>query len=312
MTTGGTIGTARNYATRLTGHELLSLVQGADEVASVELDEADARPSPDITPADMWALAQRASRHLERADVDGIVITYGTDAMDEFIYLLYLCIPSQKPLIVTGAMMHSREPGADGPRNLYHAFVVAGRSEARGRGALLVMNGQIHSARDAVKVSSVNLAAFASPKFGPVGTIEGQQVFFRRAEPPRTLIAAPCVEPAVDLLAASVGMDGRLVDASVAAGARGLVVAAMGSGAVTRSMGDRLVALAKQGFPVVVATRCLLGSVLGREQGEPLILPAHDLPAHKARIQLMLALGATRGLAPREAREELRRCFGLD
>lgn len=308
MTTGGTIGTARSYASRMSGHELLSMAPGASAIAAVELDEADARPSPDITPEEMWTLAARVRRHLERPEVDGIVVTYGTDAMDEFIYLLHLCIPSSKPVVVTGAMLHSREPGADGPRNLYHSLLVAGRAEARDRGTMLVVQGYIHSAREAVKVSSTNLAAFASPKYGPVGAVEGSQVTFRRSEPPRRLIAPPCLEPAVEMVFAGAGMDGRLAEAAVAAGARGLVVAALGGGAMGGPMTERLSALARGGFPVVVATRCPMGTVSG-PLGDGALLPAGDLPPHKARIRLMLALGATRHLPPREAATELRRFF---
>lgn len=309
ITTGGTIGTARNYATRISGEELLALVPGWAGVAEVEVDQADARPSPMVTPGEMLALAARAQGHLDRPEIGGVVLTFGTDAMDEFIYLLYLTVVSPKPTVVTGAMMHSREPFADGPRNLLHALMVAGSPASRDRGVMLVMQDLIHSARDAVKINSVSLSAFASPKYGPLGAIEGRRVTFRRIEPPRTPIRTEVIEPSVDLIAASVGMDGRFVDASVAAGSRGLVVAAMGGGAVPQAMGQRLSDLGRSRFPIVIASRCAHGSVMRGGMLEEHHLAAGDLPAHKARIRLMLALGATKHLPPEKAWDKLTSLF---
>lgn len=309
MTTGGTIGTATDYGSRISGAQLLDLVPDLESVAKVELDEADARPSPSITPQEMLGLARRAAKHLSRPDIDGIVVTYGTDAMDEFIYLLHLAVDSQKPVVVTGAMFHTKGPYPDGPRNLLYAIMTAAEPKAQGRGTLLCMNGIIHSARDAIKVNSTNVEAFASPKYGPVGAIEGNRAVFRRSESREEPIAVSDIEPNVDLIAASVGMDTRFIEASVAAGARGIVVAAMGGGALPQCMYERLGELAKTGFPVVVSTRCIKGSVLGRPPRGVLIMPGGDLPAHKARIKLMLALAAVRSLPPEEARARLRGYF---
>ncbi len=310
MTTGGTIGTATDYGSRITGAELLGMVPGLDGVATVALDEADARPSPSITPQEMLALARRAASHLANPDVDGIVVTYGTDAIDEFIYLLHLSVDSPKPVVVTGAMYHTKGPYPDGPRNLFYAIMTAAEPAAAERGTMLVMNGIIHSARDAVKVNSASVEAFASPRYGPLGAIEANRVAFRRRETREEVIPTSDIEPDVDIIAASVGMDGRFVDASVAAGARGIVVAAMGGGALPEAMYRRLGELAKTGFPIVVTTRCIKGSVLGLPGAAVPIIPGGDLPAHKARIKLMLGLAAVRNLPPEEASTCLRRYFG--
>ncbi len=313
MTTGGTIGTAIDYSSRITGAQLLALVPDLDRVAAVELDEADARPSPSITPQEMFGLARRAAGHLARPEVCGIVVTYGTDAMDEFVYMLHLAVDSANPVVVTGAMLHTKGPYPDGPRNLFHAILTAADPGARGLGTLLVMNGAIHGARDVIKVNSTSIEAFASLKYGPLGAVEGNRVVFRRSAPREETIPASDIEPDVDLIAASVGMDTRFVEASVAAGARGIVVAAMGGGALPEGMYRRLDELARKGFPVVVTTRCARGSVLCRggpaPAGAPLLIPGGDLPAHKARIKLMLALAAVRSLPPDESAVRLRRYF---
>lgn len=307
MTTGGTIGTAFDYSTRISGTELLSLATGVERIARVQVDQADARPSPVITPVEMLALARRVEEHLARPEVAGIVVTYGTDAMDEFVYLLHLTIASTKPVIVTGAMLHSRGPFPDGPRNLFQSVQVAATPAAAGRGTMLVMNGTIHSASEVVKVNSGSIEAFASPKYGPVGMVENDKVTFRRGEPRERPFGCAEIEPAVDLILTSVGMDNRFVEASLAAGARGLVVSAMGGGALPGPMYPRLQELAAGGFPVVVTSRCIRGSVMPRPgaQASGMLFAGRDLPAHKARIKLMLALGAVRHLPPATAREEL-------
>jgi L-asparaginase len=307
MTTGGTIGTAFDYSSRISGAELLSLATGAERFARIEVDQADARPSPVITPCEMIGLAKRVAMHLARPEVAGIVVTYGTDAMDEFVYLLHLTIASVKPVVVTGAMLHTKGPFPDGPRNLLHAIITAASPDACGFGTMLVMNGAIHSAGEVIKVNAASIEAFASPKYGPIGMVEGDRAVFRRRpvlEPP---FSGWEIEPNVDLIAASVGMDNRFIEASVAAGARGLVMMAMGGGALAGSMYQRLQELAGGGFPVVIATRCIRGSVIARPRGDSQawLFAAGDLPAHKARIKLMLALAAIRHASPAEARRIL-------
>lgn len=312
MTTGGTIGTALDYGSRISGAELLSLATGAERFANVRVDQADARPSPVIAPREMLALAKRVADHLERPEVDGIVVTYGTDAMDEFVYLLHLTIASPKPVVVTGSMLHTKGPFPDGPRNLLHAIITAATPDARERGTVLVMNGAIHSAREVIKVNAASIEAFASPKYGPIGMVEADRAVFRRREVLEPPFTAWCIEPEVDLIAASVGMDNRFIEASIAAGARGLVMMSMGGGALAGTMYQRLQELAGGGFPVVIATRCIRGSVLPRAQqvGHGMLFAAGDLPAHKARIKLMLALGAVRHMCPAEARRVLAERFG--
>lgn len=313
MTTGGTIGTGQDYGTRLPGKELLGLVPGVLGQIDVVLDEADNRPSPFFEPAEMLALAKRAREHLASPEVAGIVVTFGTDAMDEMVYLLDVTHTGEKPIVATGAMFNTQSPYPDGPRNLHDAILVAASPSARECGALLVMNGVIHSGGEVVKINSMSIEAFASPKYGPLGAVEGGDVVFRRAVTRRETIVAEDIEPQVDLIVTSVGMDARFVDASVAAGSRGIVLAAMGGGALPMRMMPRLRELADGGFPILVGTRCLQGSVRPPRgvhvAGRGMFLTAGDLPPHKARIKMMLALAAVRHLAPAEAGKQLAAFF---
>lgn len=313
MTTGGTIGSGHDYGATVSGAQLLAMVSGALGDIDVDLDDVDSRPSSSYEPAEMLALARRAKGHLVAAGVAGVVLTFGTDAMDEMAYLLDVTAAGDKPVVVTGAMFTSGSAYPDGPRNLHSALQVAASPAARGRGALLVMNGAVHSGTEAVKISSTSINAFASPLYGPLGTVDGRGVVFRRSVAGRESIAIEDIEPQVDLITASVGMDARFVDASVASGSRGIVVAAMGGGALPVRMASRLRALAEDGFPVVIASRCIQGTVAQprgvQAGGRGLFLAAGDLPPHKARIKLMLALAAVRHLAPDDARRRLAAFF---
>jgi L-asparaginase len=309
LTTGGTIGTGPDYSVRVGGAELLSHIPDELLATDVELDDAGSRPSPEIEPPEMLALAKRIGGHLGGDGVAGVVVTYGTDAMDEFVYLVDLIISSRKPVVVTGAMFNTGGFCPDGPRNLRDALTVAASPEAEGLGTLLVMNGVIHAAREVVKVNSAAIDAFSSPKLGPLGHVESGRVRIGRRPAVSEHIEAEEIEPNVDLIAASVGMDGRFVDAAVASGARGIVIASMGGGAIPKRMAERLMPLVQSGFPLVVATRCLEGGVSFHAREAQGALPAGDLPPHKARIKLMLALAAVRSLAPAEASARLQAYF---
>jgi len=298
LTTGGTIATVTDYSRRYSGAQLLARVPDFAASERVELDEADNRPSPAFEPEEALAFGRRVQRHLDRPDVSGLVITFGTDALDELLYLLYLTVESPKPVIATAAMFHTGTAFADGPRNLYQSFIAAGRPELGSAGPVLVFAGMIHSARDVVKVNAARAEAFASPKFGPLGSVEANRVVLRRQHLREPVIVTEALEPAVGLIAASLGMDATLVEACLAAGNRGIVVSAMGGGALPPRMAERLKELAQEGFPVVLTSRCIEGGVHAAPGRLPGLLTAGDLPSHKARIKLMLALGAARRLPP--------------
>lgn len=309
LTTGGTIATVADYSKRYSGAELLAKVPEFGASERIELDEADNRPSPAFEPEEALAFCRRVQQHLNRPEVSGLVITFGTDALDELLYLLYLTVESPKPVVATAAMFHTGTALADGPRNLYHSFIAAGQPELGQAGPVLVFAGMIHSAREVVKVNAARAEAFASPKFGPLGSVEANRVVIRRQHLREPVIATEALEPAVGLVAASLGMDATLVEACLASGSRGIVVSAMGGGALPPRMARRLNELAQEGFPVVLTSRCIEGSVHAAPGRLPGLLTSGDLPAHKARFKLMLALGAARRLPPDEVGPYLAEVF---
>ena len=186
--TGGTISmrhdaTAGGAIPSLRGREILALAPGIDRLAEIEVDDWGAYPGPHMTVDRMWALRQRLLEHLERDEVDGIVVTHGTDSLEESAYLIARSVSSTKPVVFTGAMRTSSDLGWDGPGNLGAAVRVASSPASRGQGVMVVMSDRIYSALDVTKVHTSMLDAFDSPGLGPLGVVDDGSVIFRRALP---------------------------------------------------------------------------------------------------------------------------------
>jgi L-asparaginase len=324
--TGGTISMKLDPATgaavpALGSSEILAQVPAMSDVADVEVEDFSRLPGPHATPDQMWRLARRAAAWLERPDVDGLVITHGTDTIEETAYLLDLLLVSPKPVVLVGAMRTVSDPSWDGPSNLLAAARVAASPAARGCGVLVVMDERIMTARDVAKVHTESSGSFASPEFGPLGVVDSGAVIFRRAPPPRPVWHDPAAEPGlrvkgietrVDLVAAYTGMTDRPVQSAVDAGARGLAIVAFGRGNVPPSIVPALRNAAAAGVIVTVSSRCLAGRVSARYgyEGGGLQLTeigailAGDLSGAKARLLQMVALGLTAD--PAKARDLIR------
>lgn len=289
----------------LSGGDLLAATPGLAEVADVELEEWGAFPGPHMSTERMWALRGRIAEHLARAEVEGVVVTHGTDTLEESAYLAARSIASDKPVVFTGAMRTASDLGWDGPANLADAVRVAATSRARGFGALVVMGGRIFAGLDVTKVHTHLPDAFESPGVGPVGVVDDGAVVFRRTIPavPPVITPATLATP-VDIVLAWAGADARLLDASRES-ARGVVVAALGRGNVPPPMVDGIARWIEQGKPVVITSRVPRGRV-GRTYGYSgggrrlhamgAIFAGNRRP-QQARIDLMLALGAGYDLA---------------
>lgn len=237
----------------------------------------------------------------ESTQYEGCVVTHGTDTMEETAYLLDLLTPDeqQAPVVFTGAQRHAGEADADGPRNLADAVLVAGSPVARGLGPLVVMDGWIRAARQAVKVHTVALDAFGSFDGGPIGEVRRGvvRIWSRPVRPPgfrRDELRTPL--PRVDVIPSYVGADGVQLAACRAASARAIVLEALGAGNPTPGL---LAEVRAAGLPVLVTSRCAAGptvGVYGAGGGADLVragaLMAGSLPSSKARILLMLALAA--------------------
>jgi L-asparaginase len=308
--TGGTISMRHDPAAggavpTLSGRDILAMAPGIDQLADLEIDDWGAFPGPHMTPDRMWALRQRIVAHLARADVDGVVLTHGTDSLEETAYLLARSIDSEKPIVFTGAMRTSSELGWDGPGNLAGAVRVAAARESRGCGTMVFMSDRIFTALDVTKAHTSSLDAFDSPGLGPIGVIDDGRVIFRRSLPATArVLDPPALAQPVDIVYAYAGADSRLLDASRIEG-KGVVIAAMGRGNVPPSMVDGIERWIEDEKPVVISSRSGRGRVGctygyaggGRRLAELGAIFGGARRPQQARIDIMLALGANLGIA---------------
>ena len=284
----------------LSGRDILAATRGIEAVADLELEEWGAYPGPHMTLERMWMLRNRIGEHLERPEVDGVVVTHGTDTLEESAYLNARTIASEKPIVFTGAMRTASDLGWDGPSNLIDAVRVAASKESRGYGVVVAISGRVFAGLDVTKAHTHLLDAFESPGLGPIGVIDDGHVIFRRALPPAPpLLVPPSPALPIDIVPAYPGADARLLDASRGE-ALGVVLAAMGRGNVPPAMVPGIERWLAVGKPVVVASRALRGRV-GRTYGYPGGgRRLHDMGAifagsrrpQQARVELSLALGA--------------------
>jgi L-asparaginase len=301
--TGGTISMRRDdmrggAVPTLTGSEILSAVPGWDEVARVEVREFGRYPGPHMTIERMWEL-RAAILEAERSGAAGIVITHGTDTIEETVYLLDRSLPADVPVAVTGAMRNSSELSWDGPANLMAALQVAASPEARGRGAMVVMDERVVQGAEVVKTHTEEFGTFQSPNWGPLGIVDRGQVLFYRESRRKPMLAPPAPATPVDLVKVVAGMDSRLIEASLDTGARGIVLEALGRGNVPPAVLPGIRRWMVAGKPLVVTSRSLRGRVLdtyaylggGHELREMGVIFADHLTGQQARIELMLACG---------------------
>ena len=311
LATGGTIaGVAASpleqidYAAGVLGVErMLESLPGIEGVARIVRRQCANLPSENCTPEHWALLAQGCALALQDPETCGAVLTHGTDTLEESAFYLYLTLPPEKPVVLTGAMRPATSLSADGPINIRDAVAVAASPAACGRGALLVMNGRILSARTAIKIATVDVEAFAAPESGGLGrAINGQALFFADCGGPAPLagayaaLAGRADLPRVDVLYACAGMATDLVRHS-AAHAQGLVLAGMGNGSMPSAVRDLLREAAGQGLTVVRASRTGAGPVTPLPGDAPFI-PSGMLSPAKARVLLMLSLAATAHLPP--------------
>lgn len=309
--TGGTISMrfdagAGGVVPSLEIDEILQAARGIEEVATLRPEEFGRFPGPHMSTERLWALRERLVTLVNDPAIDGVVVTHGTDTIEESAYLATRSIATSKPIVFTGAMRNASELSWDGPANLSDAVRVAASADARGYGAFVLLNGRIFSALDVTKAHTHMLDAFESPGLGPVGVVDDDEVVFRRMLPPQApILSPPQLADPVDIVMAFAGADGRLVDAARER-ARGLVIAALGRGNVPPRMAAAIGRCVEGGVPVVVASRAPRGRV-GRTYGYEgggahlarlgAIFTGSRRP-QQARIDLMLALGL--GMTPRE------------
>jgi L-asparaginase len=285
----------------LSGEEIVAATRGLRDVAPLELEQWGRFPGPHMTVERMWALRNRIAEHLARPEVEGVVVTHGTDTLEETAYLVGRSVPADKPVVFTGAMRPASDIGWDGPSNLLDATRVAASPESRGAGTLVCIGERIHSALEVGKTHTEARDAFESPGLGALGEVDEGMVIYHRAVrhmPAPIMPAQP--ETPVDLVAAYAGADARLLDASRESGARAVVLAAMGRGNVPPAMFDGVVRWVESGRPILISSRAQRGRVGasyaypggGRQLLDAGAIFAYGRRPGQARIEAMLALGA--------------------
>lgn len=304
LATGGTIAGAHTAgggyaAAALSAEALLAAVPGLAELATIQVEQVARIGSQDMDDAVWRKLAERAQAALDDPAVTGVVVTHGTDTMEETAYFLNLVLKTDKPVVLVGAMRPATVISADGPINLYNAVAVAAAPVARGRGVLVVANDEIHFAREVAKTNTTQVGTFKSPNRGLAGLVNrGRLHFFgptvRRhtaASEFAPLSAAPL--PRVDIVYVHAGMRRDLIDAAVAAGARGLIVAGVGAGNLPAGALAACAEAVQRGVAVVRSSRTGGGVVernVETDDDRAGFLVAEELNPQKARVLLMLGL----------------------
>jgi L-asparaginase len=256
-------------------------------------------------------LAKRVNELLARSDVNGIVITHGTDTLEETAYFLNLTVKSDKPVVLVGAMRPATAISADGPLNLLNAVKVATSKEAAGKGVLVILNDEINGARDVTKMNTTNVDTFHAPILGALGMMNSDKPAFFRASTKRHTKASEFdiskvkKLPRVDIIYSHADDDGVMAKAAVAAGAKGIVHAGTGDGSIHEKTFPALEQASKKGVVVVRSSRVPSGiTTVGTDEWTKAgILESGSLNPQKARILLQLALSKTTN------REEIRRIF---
>lgn len=288
----------------LTSEEILSMVTGIERFAEIESYTFSNLPSPQMSPKDMMELSIYVKNLLDREDIDGVVVTHGTDSLEETAFLLDLTIKSSKPVVITGSMRSASELGYDGPANLSASICTAISKGARNRGVLVCLNDEINCAHEVTKANSMSLNAFRSPSFGPIGIVDNNQVIFYRDSIKKEQIITDSVDDKVVLFKCVSGMDSSLIDFSVNSGVSGIVIEGMGRGNVPPNVVPGIKNAIDKNIPVILVSRCYEGRVLdtygyhggGKELRKLGVIFADNLPGQKARIKLMLVLAVTRDI----------------
>ncbi len=303
--TGGTISMRIDPATggaipMLSGAEILAQVPGIETLAEIETIDFARLPGPHWTPERILQLAQAVQVKLADETIDSVVITHGTDTLEETAYALDLLLASDKPVVFVGAMRNSSELSFDGPANLKAAVRVAASTEARELGVLVVMNEELIAASEVTKTHTEKTDTFQSRDFGSLGIVDKDHVIVARWPARREHIATDGIESRVEIVKIYAGADGKFIDFAVREGTRGLVIEALGRGNVTPLALAAIKRAIEQGVPVVITSRCPRGRVLdtyayeggGKQLTQAGAILGGLLPSHKARVKLMLALGA--------------------
>lgn len=309
LATGGTIAGSATSSTQMTGYTagaigiqvLMDAVPQMQQYANVSGEQVASIASPSMTNEIWLGIAKRVNELLAQSDVDGIVITHGTDTLEETAYFLNLVVKSKKPVVLVGAMRPATAISADGPVNLLNAVRLAANRDARGRGVMVAMNDEINGARDVTKTNTTHVQTFKAPELGCLGYINnGVASFYKESSRLHTYKSEFSVKdlkelPYVPIIYGYVNMETLFIKSALDAGAKGIVFAGAGNGSLPKQIEQILYDAAKQGVVVVRSSRVGNGTVTEylKAWTDNNILWSDTLNPQKARILLMMALTKT-------------------
>jgi len=310
LATGGTISGSQASATSY-GYKsgvfdinaLLKTVPDLDRLAVVTAEQVANIGSQDMNDEIWLKLGKRVNEVLSSPEIDGVLITHGTDTIEETSYFLDLVVKSEKPVVIVGAMRPATALSADGPSNIYNGMAVATDPGARGKGTLVYLNDEVHYARNVVKTDTTSLQSIKSVNRGPAGRVQTGKIFWFAPPDHKTgkesefSINGLTQLPRVDIIYAHANMSVDLIQAAVKNGARGVVIAGEGDGDMAAAALDELAKAAKNGVAVVRSTRVAQGIVLrnsGEVDDDKLgFVASGELNPAKSRVLLQLALTKT-------------------
>ncbi|MCZ7602684.1 MAG: asparaginase [Melioribacteraceae bacterium] len=286
------------------GDQLLEMIPEAKELAQISIYDFGMYPGPHMTPELMLELSKEVRERIIQENIDGVIITHGTDTLEETAYLLDLTIKTDKPIVVIGAMKTSSEADWDGPKNLLDAMRIINSPNSYGMGVLVCLNGEINAASEVTKTHTEDIETFHSLDFGALGFIDRGRVIFNRTPRKLETIETEKINSNVDLIKVHAGMGEKFFKFSADSGVDGIVIEAMGVGNVPPTTFEGIKYAVEKGIPVVLTSRCPSGETLdiysypgaGKWLKKLGVIFTDYLNGQKARIKLMLCLGLTKDI----------------
>lgn len=303
IATGGTIAMRKDEFGKavpaVSGHDLLESLPNLRKEAEWEVVDFSNVASCNVSPDRMRLLALEVEKRFLNPELQGIIITHGTDTLEETAYFLDVTIRDPRPIILTASQRDASESDSDGPRNLRNAMLIALNPQAAGRGVVIALNEEIHAARDVRKLHTSHVDAFDSGEIGSLGSIDAGEVIWHRKPEPSVKIGIPERLGEVPICKAYTGMNPLLLSGMAAAGAEGMVIEAFGRGNLPPQLTPAIREMTLKGLPVVITSRCLFGRTApvygypggGADLERAGAFFAADLSTEKVRILLSIALG---------------------
>jgi L-asparaginase len=289
---------------RFSGEELLEKIPQAKNLAGLTCYDFGKYPGPHMTPELMLELSKKINQLITSGNYEGVIVTHGTDTLEETAYLLDLTIKTPIPIVMTGSMKNSSEPGWDGPQNLIDAISICLNPNCRDLGVLVCLNGEINAASEVTKIFTEQIDSFRSLDFGSLGFVQNGRVILNRLPRKLQKINTRTLIRNVDLITVYAGMNEKFFKFSADSGAEGIVVEALGVGNVPPAAFEGIKYAVEKGIPVVLVSRCPAGETLdiygypgaGKWLHQLGVIFADYLNGQKARIKLMLALSVTKNM----------------